>query len=266
MRPTSGAPHLGVQRAPGELDADPHAFAERDRHRIRVEIGVALLLPSVVRQALTEVAVAVEQTDADERKAEIARRLQVVAREHAETTRILGEGLADTELGREVADQTQGRRALQLEPPVVGEGASELVIGVDEEAHEAGILGERLQALAVDRRDDCDRVSVRRLPEIGIHPAEEVPGLLVPRPAQVECEPLEGRERLGKAGPDREAAERFHANPFTAHPSSSSPSSCCARRPPRTARSSRRRSRPMSSGCARARFPRLGISPRGRVR
>jgi hypothetical protein len=65
---------------------------------VRVEVRVALLLPSVRGQRLAEVAVAVEQADPHQRQAEVAGRLEVVAGEHAQATGVLGEGLGDAEL------------------------------------------------------------------------------------------------------------------------------------------------------------------------
>ena len=59
--------------------------------------------PSAV-ELLAEVAVAVEEADADERHAEVAGRLEVVAGQHAEAARVLRERLGDAELGGEVGD------------------------------------------------------------------------------------------------------------------------------------------------------------------
>ena len=57
-------PHLGHQRHAGQVDLDPDAVARGQRHDVRVEQRVALLLPAVGVEALAEVAVAVEQADA----------------------------------------------------------------------------------------------------------------------------------------------------------------------------------------------------------
>ena len=75
---------------------------------MRIEAGVVLLLPAVGRQRLHEVAGAVEQADADDRDAEIAGRLQVVAGEDAEAAAVLRQGLGDAEFGREVRDRLRG--------------------------------------------------------------------------------------------------------------------------------------------------------------
>ncbi len=99
-------PDAGDERGAGEVDLDA-LVAREQRHGVRVEVGVALLLPAVGRERLAEVAVAVEEADADERHAEVAGRLEVVAGEHAEAARVLREGLGDAELGREVGHRAQ---------------------------------------------------------------------------------------------------------------------------------------------------------------
>ena len=62
-------------------------------------------------QQLAEVAVAVEEADADDRHAQVAGRLEVVAGEDAEAARVLRQRLAEAELGREVGDGARAHRA-----------------------------------------------------------------------------------------------------------------------------------------------------------
>ena len=63
-----------------------------------------LLLPAVAGEGLAEVAVPVEQPDADQRYAEVAGGLEMVAGEDAEAAGVLRQGGGDAELGREVGD------------------------------------------------------------------------------------------------------------------------------------------------------------------
>ena len=56
-------------------------------------------------EQLPEVAVAVEEADADDRDAEVAGGLEVVAGQDAEPARVLRQRLAEAELGREVGDR-----------------------------------------------------------------------------------------------------------------------------------------------------------------
>ena len=108
MRPTSARHTWTVHRVAGEVDGDLDAGVGQ-AERPAGEVGDALLLPAVGVEALAEVALGVEQADADERHAEVGRRLQVVAGEHAEAAGVLRQGLGDAELGREVGDRAQRR-------------------------------------------------------------------------------------------------------------------------------------------------------------
>src|SRR5207253_7751945 len=56
-------------------------------------------------ESLLEVAAAVEESDPDERDAELSRPFQVVAREDAEPARVDRQTLVDAELHREVGDE-----------------------------------------------------------------------------------------------------------------------------------------------------------------
>ena len=70
-----------------------------------------LLLPAVAGEGLAEVAVPVEQSDADERDAEVAGGLEMVAGEDAEAAGVLRQGGGDAELGREVGDRRRAASA-----------------------------------------------------------------------------------------------------------------------------------------------------------
>lgn len=70
-----------------------------EREFVGVEDGIVLLLPALAREGLAEVAVPVEQTDADERDAEVAGGLEVVARQDAEAAAVLGQRRGDAEFG-----------------------------------------------------------------------------------------------------------------------------------------------------------------------
>ena len=69
------------------------------RQERRVEFDELLLLGAAGRQQLAEVAVAVEEADADDRHAEVAGRLEVVAGQDPEAARVLRQRLAEAELG-----------------------------------------------------------------------------------------------------------------------------------------------------------------------
>ena len=153
----------------------------------------------------------VEEADADERDAEVGGRLEVVAGEDAEAAGVLRERLGDAELGREVGDQPQRAGALAgLEPAGLGQVALELGVHLVEEAQEAGVGGQGVEALGRDEAEEPDGIVDRRVPLLGVDPAEQVAGLLVPAPAQVHGQRLEGGQLRGQARADGEAAQRLH--------------------------------------------------------
>ena len=111
-RPTWAFQTCGVQRAAAgqrrrsTVSGAAVGLAQQpDRQLVGVEDRVALLLPALARQRLAEVAVPVEQADADDRHAEVAGRLEVVAGEDAEAAGVLRQHGGDAELGREVGDR-----------------------------------------------------------------------------------------------------------------------------------------------------------------
>ncbi len=71
--------------------------------------------------ALREVAAPVEEADADERHAELGRRLQMVAGEDAEAARIDRQASLEAELHAEVGDEHIAVAAVCLLPPVHSE-------------------------------------------------------------------------------------------------------------------------------------------------
>ncbi len=99
-------PHPDLHVDAGEIDDDLHAGRLRAERR-GVDAGVRLLLPAVGVEVLMEVALGVQQPDADERHAEVGGRLQVIAGEHPEPAGVLRERLGDAELGREVGDEIE---------------------------------------------------------------------------------------------------------------------------------------------------------------
>ena len=102
--PDVDAPEPGVQHGTGERHGDECLRAVRAEHgrhgqERRVEFDELLLLGASSRQQLAEIAVAVEEADADDRNAEVARRLEVVAGQDPQPARVLGQRLAEAELG-----------------------------------------------------------------------------------------------------------------------------------------------------------------------
>ena len=98
-----------------------------------------------------------------------------------------------------------------LEPAVAVEVALELVAHLAEEAQEAGVADQGVEPLPAHEAEQAHRVVDGGVPGVGIDPAEQVPGLAVPGPAQVHGQLLERGELRGEGRPDGEAAEAFIA-------------------------------------------------------
>ena len=182
---------------------------------MRIEGRVALLLPAVGVELLAEVALPVEQADAGERDAEAARRLEVVAGEDAEAAAVLRERLGDAELGAEVGDVAQrARRLAVLEPPVGLEVAAQVAVDLGQEGGERGVLGQLLEPLATDEAEQPHRVVSGHLPLVGVDPAEQVAGAVVPRPAQVHGQLVRAAARAaGSLGRTVKLRSAFIAGP-----------------------------------------------------
>lgn len=100
-----GQPDAGVQgAAAGQGEHHPGGGAvgladQIERELVGVEDRVVLLLPALAGEALAEVAVPVEQADADERDAQVAGGLEVVTGQDAEAAAVLRQGCGDAEFG-----------------------------------------------------------------------------------------------------------------------------------------------------------------------
>jgi hypothetical protein len=149
-----------------------------------------------------EVAVVVEQPDGDERQAEVARRLEVVAGEYAEATRVERERVVYAELGAEVG---HGALARYLRGVARGPGVGRRVgvtveaLGQAGDALDVARLGRHLPQVELGCFDEqAARVVPALLPDLRVEVAHH--GLAVRRPAppEVPRHPPEGRERLGQ--------------------------------------------------------------------
>ena len=90
----------------------PSGVERRLDRRVRpVEPLVALFLPAFGRHVLVEVALRIHEADADQRHAEVARFLAVIAGEHAEAAGVDRQRLVQRELGGEVRDRSGPRGA-----------------------------------------------------------------------------------------------------------------------------------------------------------
>jgi hypothetical protein len=209
--PHVGPPYLHHEAAAGEVELHPHGRAVRPgrhlhRHVVEIVDRVGLLLPPVGAQVLAEVALLVEEPHRHQGDPEVARALEMVPGEDAESARVDRQALGDAVLGGEVGDQRAGGP-----PPVPGRvlvqvGAQPLE-GAVVEGEEAVGAGERLEPLLRDGAEEQHRVLVRPVPEVAVQPAEDGAQVVVPGPAQVVGDLAQAREALGERGHDPEGVE-----------------------------------------------------------
>src|SRR5439155_7154194 len=81
--------------------ASPHQF---QREFADVAFAISFLLPALRIDALLEIAIAIKQTDSNQRQIQIARRLQMVARQNAQAAGIKWQRAMDAELRTKIGD------------------------------------------------------------------------------------------------------------------------------------------------------------------
>ena len=207
--PTSARQTADGDLVAGEVDRHAHAGVG-EPERLGVHVEGALLLPAVGVELLVEVALGVQQPDADQRHAEVGGRLEVVAGEHAEAAGVLRQGLGDAELRREVGDRAERRVRAIGEPRRPGDRRLEPSLGGGQVADDRLVLGEGGEALRRRRAHHVRRVGVTGGPA-GPDPLEQAHRLAVPRPVEVGRQPGKGGERFRDRRADLEPADRSHS-------------------------------------------------------
>ena len=210
-------------------DADPpdrrqhRAIAERHRGDARLAVGgdggfdrgvgpvdalVVFLLPAVVGDALVEVSLRVHEADADQRQAQVAGLLAVVAGQHAEAAGVDRQRLVQRELGREV-----GNRPRVARPPahrattsvadlrVASRPAIDRVVQLQEDR----VVGGLLQDVGAEHPQHPRRVVRRGPPHRQVEAAEQGTRFGMPAPPHVGGEFAEAVDAAGKRG-----GEAFH--------------------------------------------------------
>ena len=212
--PDLGHPDLGDEGLPGQVDGDPGPVHRREGHGVGVHHGVALLLPPVGVELLAEIALPVQQADADHRarrgcwppsggrRPGSRGRPSTAAGPRRCRTRARSRPLWPAPSARRFWNQRwtlmYRRRSAWISPRN------------DMKALSLASASSRSRAT---RDEHLDRVVLSAFPQVGVDPAEDVAGPLVPRPSQVEGQLLKGGQRLGQPGPHGEAPEGFHLRP-----------------------------------------------------
>src|SRR6185295_8027491 len=163
---------------------------------------VVVLLPALAVDQLMDVALVIEQTDADHRHAQVAHALEVIAREHAQDPRIDRDRLVEAELGREVGDGAREQSRGVERPPAVA--AAQVLEEPAMRLVDAGLHLERRDpprdVVAVQAAQHRDRVVVDGAPDLRSELAEDRPDLRTPGPPEVLRELAQLSHQLGSFG------------------------------------------------------------------
>ena len=191
-------PHPDMRHPRADRALEAHAGV-LDRKKRRVLARIEHPRRAVFAQLLPVVAMLIEQPHRHEGNPQIARALDVVAREDPQSARVLRHRLVDRVLRAQIRDLERGRLAapMAIEPRLRSAVANHLAVHrLDRLPHRR--LGDaNVQHLTRRLTQDGDGVVARRLPSHRIETSEEARGLLVPGPPEVVRDRLEHTEVLG---------------------------------------------------------------------
>src|SRR2546421_6140573 len=142
----------------------------------------------------------IKESDGDERESEVARRLQVVAREYAEAARIERQRVVHAELRAEVRDRVRlSYLARVLGGPSLRARAHVRVEGFGDAAHALDVDGvgrHAHQAVLRNLFEEAARVVLANVPDLLVEVAEDGGAVGVPAPPVVPGDALKGRDSL----------------------------------------------------------------------
>ena len=158
-----------------------------DRQELEVGVEVELLLPAVGVERLAEIALGVEQADADQRNAQVAGAFQVVAGQHTQAARVDRQALVQPELGREVGHRPRPQNRGVDRPPGIGvlEVLGQPAEGVVDSRVQCHLGRPPLELLGRQPLEELDRVVVDLPPEGGVQLAEERDDIGLPDPPEI---------------------------------------------------------------------------------
>ena len=205
--------HTADSHAPDGHEHRP--IVERDRREARLAVGrrrlfdrgvhpvehfVALFLPAVGRDVLVEVALGIHEADADERDAEVARLLAVVARQHAKTAGIDRQRLMQRELGGEVSNRLPRQVRQAVRPPRIVRRVRrvERRNGSIVEHEELRVVRRGFEPLARQHPEHAHRVVRGRAPCSVVETPEHRAPLGMPAPPEIGGQILETGDARGK--------------------------------------------------------------------
>ena len=217
-------PDRDMEVAAGQFDLHHQGPARRvldptEGQSAQVVVRVVVFLVAVGIDRLAEVALAIEQPDADRGQGHVAGCLHVVAGEDPEPARVDPERFVEAVFGAEVGDRALQRLAVAALEPVPG-AIGHVVVEVGQDVV---VFGQETRVIEEARpigraADDGDRVPVAR-PRRAVHGAEQRAGSRVPRPVEVVGE----ASKTFEPGREREARSRLRGDADGVHEAASYP-------------------------------------------
>ena len=169
-----------------------------DRCIVAIQPLVDLLLPAFGGNGLVKVPLRIHEADADERNAEIARLLAMVAGEHAEAAGVDRQRLMERKLRREIRDGAIGIRVAPPPPGVLrGPRRVERIDRGVVEDEEALVDSRVREHLLRNEPQHEDRVVRGLPPERVVEPAEDFAGLWIPGPPEIVGQLREPAQTIG---------------------------------------------------------------------
>ncbi len=154
---------------------------------MEVVVLIALLLPAGLVEVLTEVALLVEQADAHQGHAQVARRLQVIPGQNPQATGEDRQAFGQAELGGKIGHHAGPYFRVRAPAPtgLVADVVVQLIGDTIQVRDKRFIRGGGFEPFLIDRTEHLNRVMPAGFPEIAVEPAEKLYSLLVPGPKQV---------------------------------------------------------------------------------
>ena len=208
-------PDLDINIARRQLDRDLQVAAGgvlygHQRQGIEIVGRIALLLPAVGIQHLAEIALLVEQAEADEGIVLVAGRFQVIAGEYSQAARVDRQALGKTVFGREIGDQLAVCRRGRLTHARVVRFAGHPV------QREVARVGRGpLQGGLRNPAQHQNRIVPAIPPQRRIQPPEQSPDNRLPAPQDVVSQLGHAGKRLGQGGANQEFSDRLNVKRHT---------------------------------------------------
>ena len=190
------APHVerDVPARERERQAERRPVVRQDLHGREVlgdDLRPVLVLEARAVDALLEVALAVEEADADDGQGEVARLLEDVPRERSQAAGVDRERRMDAELRADEGDRAVETLDMRVRPGAI---VLEHLRQPRDALTDRDVTGGGLGRVRQEVLELAHRVAAVELPREWVERAEELGAVGVPRPAVVERDPRERRE------------------------------------------------------------------------